>query len=255
MDDRTLFEREQAGLAAFYRRLIAAGSRTSRLVEKRDLVAAVVPTAPERSFCNAVVPSSSQGLADALDALATTYEEAGVRAWTVWVPASDTRSALLLEQSGHWLDATPAAMALELADFEPAVDPVELDAAPRFADVGAINDIAYGYDGGDFARSIADLPNDAAHLYVTRVDGKAVACTAALDHEGDCVIGMVATLAEARGRGLAAALVTQALLDARERGCETTSLQATKMGRPIYDRMGFRDLGPLHMWEKRASYP
>jgi GNAT superfamily N-acetyltransferase len=255
MDDRELFEREQAGLAAFYRRLIAPGSRSSRLIERGDVVAAVVPIAPERSFCNGVVPQSSQGLSNALEALASAYQDAGVRAWTVWVPASDTRSTLLLEQSGHRLDATPAAMALELTGFEPTAKPVEFDAAPRFADIGAINDVAYDYGGDDFARSIADLPDDAAHLYVTRVDRTPVACAVALDHEGDCVIGMVATLPEARGRGLAAALMTQALLDARERGCETSTLQATKMGKPIYERMGYRDLGPLHMWERRSAAP
>jgi GNAT superfamily N-acetyltransferase len=249
VNDRELFEREQAGLAAFYR-LVAAGSKSSRLIEQGDLVAAVVPITPERSFCNGVVPQSSQGLSEALDALAAAYEQAGVRAWTVWVPASDTRSALLLEQSGHRLDATPAAMALELEGFEATTGRIELDATPRFEDVGAINDAAYGYDG-DFAQAIADLPDDAAHLYVARVDGKPVASTVALDHEGDCLIGMVATLPEARGRGLAAALVTQALLDARERGCETSTLQATKMGKPIYERIGYRDLGLLHMWERR----
>jgi hypothetical protein len=46
--------------------------------------------------------------------------------------------------------------------------------------------------------------------------------------------------------------VTQALLGASERGCETSTLQATKMGKPIYERMGYRDLGPLHMWERRS---
>ena len=249
MDDRELFDREQAGLAEFYRRLVAPGSRSSRLIEREDLVATIVPVAPDRSFCNAVVPESSQGLSDAFEALATAYEKAGVRAWTVWIPASDTRSALLLEQSGHVLDATPAAMALELAEFEATADPIEVDAEPSFADVGAINDAAYGYD--DFAPAIADLRDDAAHLYVTRVDGKPAACTVALDHDRDCVIAMVATLPEARGRGLAAALMTRALLDARERGCETSSLQATQMGKPIYERLGYRDLGPLQMWERR----
>lgn len=253
MNDAELFEREQAGLAAFYR-LLVAGSKSSRLIEHEDLVAAVVPVTPERSFCNAVVPQSSQGLSDRLDALAVAYERAGVRAWTVWIPGSDTRSALLLEQSGHRLDATPAAMALELDHFEPATGPaqLELDPAPRFSDVGAINDAAYGY-GEEFVNAVAGLPNDAAHLYVAQLDGKPVACTVGFDHGGDCVIAMVATLPEARGKGLAAALVTQALIDARQRGCETSTLQATKMGKPIYERMGYRDLGPLHMWERRLG--
>jgi hypothetical protein len=46
--------------------------------------------------------------------------------------------------------------------------------------------------------------------------------------------------------------MTAALLDARERGCTTTSLQATKAGYPVYAGLGFRDLGPIDMWELRA---
>jgi GNAT superfamily N-acetyltransferase len=83
------------------------------------------------------------------------------------------------------------------------------------------------------------------------VDGAPAACTVALDHERDCCITFVATLPAARGRGLATALMARALLDARSRGCETSSLQATKMGQPVYERLGYRDLGPLAMWERR----
>jgi hypothetical protein len=43
------------------------------------------------------------------------------------------------------------------------------------------------------------------------------------------------------------------LLDARERGCETTSLQATQMGLPVYRRLGYRELGVIEMWERRRS--
>ena len=72
-----------------------------------------------------------------------------------------------------------------------------------------------------------------------------------IDHEGDCWITFVATFPEARGRGLASALMTRALLDARERGCSTSSLQATKMGQPVYERLGYCDLGSVQMWERR----
>ena len=44
-----------------------------------------------------------------------------------------------------------------------------------------------------------------------------------------------------------------ALHDARERGATTTSLQATKMGYPLYARLGYRDLGALQMWERRKG--
>jgi hypothetical protein len=42
-----------------------------------------------------------------------------------------------------------------------------------------------------------------------------------------------------------------ALRDARDRGCETTSLEATAAGEPVYRAIGYRALGALQMWERR----
>jgi hypothetical protein len=39
--------------------------------------------------------------------------------------------------------------------------------------------------------------------------------------------------------------------EAGERGRLTTTLVATKLGRPVYDRLGYRDFGALQMWERR----
>ena len=66
-------------------------------------------------------------------------------------------------------------------------------------------------------------------------------------------IWSVATAPEARGRGLSTALMRQALSDAAARGCETSTLQATKLGRPVYERVGYQDFGALQMWECRES--
>ena len=44
----------------------------------------------------------------------------------------------------------------------------------------------------------------------------------------------------------------QALIDARERGLTVSSLQATKMGYPIYERLGYEPICKLEMWERRA---
>jgi predicted acetyltransferase len=45
----------------------------------------------------------------------------------------------------------------------------------------------------------------------------------------------------------------QALSEAAERGCETSTLQATKLGRPVYERVGYEDFGALQMWEYREK--
>jgi ribosomal protein S18 acetylase RimI-like enzyme len=88
---------------------------------------------------------------------------------------------------------------------------------------------------------------------VVRRDGEPVCCATGHDHRGDFSVTFVATLPEQRGQGLAGRLLTHALHDARERGCTTTSLQATKVGEPVYRRLGYRGLGPVQMWERRAT--
>ena len=250
MDDAALFARMHASLRAFYG-VVAAGASDSHLVEREGLIAAVVPATPDRSVCNGVVYDHPRTLASAIEELEHAYRRAGVRAWTVWVPPHDRESAALLEERGHGLDAAPAAMAFELAGFDGVLNSaIEIDPDPDVADIGRLNDLAYGYDG-DLERALAGLEPGTAQLYAARQGDHACGSAAAMDHDGDCCIAFVATVPEMRGRGLASELLTRALIDARERGCATTSLQATKMGKPLYLRLGYRDLGPIEMWERR----
>jgi GNAT superfamily N-acetyltransferase len=69
----------------------------------------------------------------------------------------------------------------------------------------------------------------------------------------DAGVYAVATLPEARGQGLARRLHYQLLQRARERGALTTSLQASAMGRPVYEALGYASFGPMNMWERRAA--
>ena len=48
-------------------------------------------------------------------------------------------------------------------------------------------------------------------------------------------------------------LLAEALLEARERGNDISTLQATKMGEPVYARLGYRRFGAIQMWEKRRA--
>jgi predicted GNAT family acetyltransferase len=73
------------------------------------------------------------------------------------------------------------------------------------------------------------------------------------DVDGDAWILFVATHPDARGEGLATALMKQGLRAAVDRGCTTTTLEASPMGRPIYERMGYLPLGTVEMWERRTS--
>jgi hypothetical protein len=49
----------------------------------------------------------------------------------------------------------------------------------------------------------------------------------------------VATLEEHRGNGYGEALTWAAVEGGREFGCRLASLQASKLGQPVYARMGF----------------
>jgi GNAT superfamily N-acetyltransferase len=232
-------------------RMLAGTSAGATLLERDGVLASVVPVTPTRSITNSVVYEHPDALAGALGGLADAYAEAGVRAWTVWVPDHDAASQALLAEAGHALDATPAGMALELGSFERSPDPALDLATPTAEDVGSINDVAYGY-GGDFVRAFTRRP-EPLRVYGARANGRVASCVGAIHDDGDCGIYLVATLPEARGRSLARDLMIVALNEAREAGCETASLQSTAMGKPVYERLGFRDFGPIGMWERRAT--
>jgi GNAT superfamily N-acetyltransferase len=251
MREEELAERPYRSLRPFLR-MVAAASEGARVLELDGVLASVVPVTPDRSVTNSVAFDDARALERALDGLAKAYAGAGVHAWTVWVPERDTAAQRLLEGAGHALDAMPAAMTLELAGFERRPSPdLDLTHAPSAGEIGAVNDAAYGFDG-DFSRAFARRP-DELRLYGARLDGQVVACVGAVHEHGDCGIYLVATLPEARGRGLARDLMSVALTEARAAGCETASLQSTPMGKRVYAGLGFRDFGAIQMWERRAT--
>ena len=117
--------------------------------------------------------------------------------------------------------------------------------------MGAINDAAYGYDGS-FERVLGAVPPDVGEWYVAYLDGEPASALVTFDEHVNADVDMVATLPRAQGRGLAGLLMRHALADARDRGCETTTLVATAPGRPVYERLGYRPLGSIQMWERRG---
>lgn len=245
------WSRMLANMAGVFASLARHGS-DGHALELDGVTAAVVPACPNRSVVNCVVYSDAAALSDALEQLAAEYERAGVRAWTVWVPEQDEEAARLLADAGHRLDARPAAMVGDLDDLEPAsAAGMELDLIePEMSEAARVNDVAYGFPG-DFERAFSKLPPEPAWLYLARVDGVPACTVLTYEEDGECGVYLVATLPDARGRGVATALMNHALAEAKRRGCATTSLQATQRGRPVYLRMGYRDIGAVHMWERR----
>jgi GNAT superfamily N-acetyltransferase len=228
-----------------------SGVPTSRLISREGLLASVTPTTPERSLFNSVYFSDREALIAEIDGLGEVYDSEGIRAWTVWVRDDDRETGPWLAERGHVLDANPRAMALDLADLSPepprpaAVELGTTDAATA----AELNDFAYGYGPDGFRAAIAAGGEIRWHA---ALDGdRPICCVGEVDLGDDCLITGVATPPEHRRRGLAGWLVWSVLDAARRDGMRSGSLQATKAGAPLYERLGFADHGFIEMWELR----
>lgn len=255
MDDATLLERRRRSQMAAYRALGTAAPGSAWWDVRPGVQATVVPCCPDRSLPNAVVYSDPAALLDAHDDLAALYADAGVRAWTVWVLPEDDDVAAGLEARGHVLDGTPTMMVAGMADMDlEHADDLDLDPDPSWELLGALNDRAYGLPDGTFAPVLAGMRDPAMRAFIARAGGAPVCGLATIDDgDGDCGLEFVATVPEARGRGLAAGLLRHALRAARDRGCDSVSLEASAMGESVYARMGYRGLGSLRMFERRDA--
>lgn len=85
-------------------------------------------------------------------------------------------------------------------------------------------------------------------VYVGYADGQPV--TSGMGFRTGDTIGVynIATVESARGRGFGAAITGRVIADGLAAGCAVAILQASPMGRPIYERMGFREVVTYRGW-------
>jgi GNAT superfamily N-acetyltransferase len=146
-------------------------------------------------------------------------------------------------------------MSLSLEDLEPPdVGDLDWDDQAEAAEVGAINDRAYGWADGGVATCIRDLKaSPSTRLYQARVEGEVASVAVVADTDDEASLFFVATDPAHQGKGLSKRLVGAALAAAREREMRTSSLQASSAGQPIYDRLGYGLHGHIGMWEGHGS--
>jgi GNAT superfamily N-acetyltransferase len=168
-----------------------------------------------------------------------------VRAWTVWTRDGDERAVNALESAGtsstrchrRWGWRFRSSAGIPARSRTGA-------ASGTSRRPGLSTTSPTGIARGLWAGALAELPEGLAHLHLARQDGEPASMVLVHDHEGDCAFRF-ATVPAAQRRGLTSGLLHWALTDARARGCETSTTQATAMGRPVYARLGYRDLGPV----------
>jgi GNAT superfamily N-acetyltransferase len=252
MEALELYARVRRCLAAEIE-LFGSASKDARTVHAPGVLASVSPATPDRSLFNSILCESHRALDAAYAELERGYEAAGVRAFTVWADPDDDALGALLTARGHRPDSRPWAMA-EAIDALRLPEHGDLDCVDTrdMSLIASLNDAAYGFPSPAYDAALDRLEDPRWRGYVARVSGKAVSCLLVWEGDyGDAGICAVATLPDARGRGLGTRLLAHALREARSRGLSTTSLQASPMGYPIYKKIGYRDLGRMTMWERR----
>jgi ribosomal protein S18 acetylase RimI-like enzyme len=247
--------RQAESQRAFYRSL-AGGAPGSRLDEPAEGVqATIVPAHPWLSIFNSVFYRDVEALEAALPDLEQRFRQSEVHAWTVWVPPWDQEAAPILSSAGHKRDGSPLAMVARLdeLDLTPRTE-VRVASDLSWRDVAACNDRAHGVLADWTMSSVFETMEDpACRLYGVRGGDEVLSCLIAREEAGDCYFWFVATVPEARGRGLAVEAVRAALRSARERGSTTASLESTSMAESLYHQIGFRSIGRYEMWERRDA--
>jgi GNAT superfamily N-acetyltransferase len=138
--------------------------------------------------------------------------------------------------------SVPPASGIEL---EWVHDRATFDEATRvmFAAFGMPDDI---FDA--FADRFSDTvvgPGATGHVVLARIDGRPV--STALGYVLDGFVGVynVATVPAEERQGGGRAVTTAVIEDAIERGAMSAVLQTSTAGRPVYERIGFHDVGSV----------
>lgn len=182
------------------------------------------------------------------------FKERQIETFSCWLEPPLKHSdwgAFLSELGFSFSDGTPG-MAIDLGTFP------EVPTIPDGLKIQAVEDkstmrtwahvftIGYGmppaWEGMIFEVWNAlglDFP---VRNYLGYIDGEPVSTSTVFYGAGVAGIYDVATLPEARGRGLGTALTLTPLLDARQAGYRIGVLQSSEMGFGVYKRMGFRHL-------------
>jgi GNAT superfamily N-acetyltransferase len=185
----------------------------------------------------------SQARSAAVAAVRDVYAESGVEAWAVWVPSQVTD----LDAP----DPVPEIAGLE-RDTTTLVMQRSLSADLRATGIVRRTSVATATRATDAEVPVADLaPPDGLpglSAWVLVHGEAAVAGAWSFLHDEDCGIFTVGTAPAGRRHGFARALVEHVLADAWGSGARTATLQSTRMGQPLYERLGFTAAGRYEEW-------
>jgi ketosteroid isomerase-like protein len=225
----------------------ARSARGGEVHEVSGVTACLLPHAP--AFHNSLLVRGRVDAPTVMAAGAATFESRGLP-WSVWTRAhrDDALDRALVERGFHELVVTPA-MAL-FGDPGTSCTPAGLEIRPAVddggrRDYGAVTAAAYAVYGmpaavaDDLFAALDSVSAPNVQGFVGYVGGTPVAAAMVVVSHGVAGINWVGCVEGHRGRRYAEAVTWRAVREGFRRGAAFASLQASPMGRPVYERMGF----------------
>jgi ribosomal protein S18 acetylase RimI-like enzyme len=186
-------------------------------------------------------------------------------AWRV-TPTTPPHTTVILESLGWHVEWHSPVMAVELgpmAQRRMAGVTIEEVTTETLADWSRVVAVSFGcpeeYLEGpaSYDRDVGAPGNTPLRRFLLRDDGEPVASSALLPGPPNSRLAgifSVGTLEHTRGRGFGT-IVTQAAMNAaRDDGAKVAVLQASEMGKPVYERLGFETVASIavHIPEEAA---
>ncbi|MGZ8579432.1 MAG: GNAT family N-acetyltransferase [Actinomycetota bacterium] len=159
-----------------------------------------------------------------------------------------------LRAAGLILRSDLPGMILDLAGYRPPELPEDVT-IERVADDATFavwaDVVGHAFDDPSFARSASvgafrslGWRDDAPFRhYLARLDGAWAGASTLSVGGGVAGLANIAAVPEARGRGVGTAAAAAALMDATSLGLGVAALSAVPLGRPVYEKLGFRTVG------------
>jgi hypothetical protein len=243
--DLELLERASANCAAAYRAWSEGTGRRTRLWDDLSCADLELPESLPPNSATLLRRPEPGAIPDVVKRTSEFFGArpgGGYELWSLWrlpEPVAGvvdvwTCPCMIREPGG---EARPAPAELEI---------VEADDAGTVRDAEALIAEVFGSGAAPGSTLSVECLGDEFRVWVGRVGGRPVTTAMAAVSAGFVGIYAVATAESARGHGYGEAVTWAATLSRPEL---PATLQASELGRPVYERMGYRTVAEFTVWD------
>ncbi|MGZ8636130.1 MAG: GNAT family N-acetyltransferase [Actinomycetota bacterium] len=247
--DPDVLGRAVANCAGAYRTWAEALGKHARVWDDLSCADLELPVTLSPNNATLLVPRTTERIGSVLERVAAFFGErpgGGYELWSLW-PMPDLSAAgfkewscpcMIRDRGGH---PPPAPSELEI---------VEATDAATVREAEALIDDAFEIGAAPGSMLALETLGEQFRVWVGRVDGRPVTTATAYIDRGFVGVYGVGTVVEARGHGYGEAVTWAATLC---RPDLPATLQASALGRGVYERMGFRTVAEFTVWERERE--